>query len=201
MSNQCYLCAIELFQSGICSKCQKNPPIFRRCIAPLSYQQPLNKSIVKIKKDAYAPELNQLSWLLADKVCESYKSEEIPEVLIPMPLHWLKIVRRGFNQSQLIANTLATKLPNSKVHNGICYRKKYRTDQHLRTRQQRWHSMVGAFSVRHNSLLKNSRVALIDDVITTGASATAAATCLLQEGAKSVDVWCIARTGWHNTAS
>ena len=167
----------------------------------MSYQYPLNKSIVRIKQDAYAPELKQLSWLLADRVSETYKSEDIPEILIPMPLHWLKVFQRGFNQSHLIANILATKLPNSRVRHDICYRKKYRTDQHLQTRQQRWHSMVDTFSVPHQTQIKGSRVALIDDVITTGATATAVTKCLLKKGIISVDLWCIARTGWHNIPS
>ena len=175
--------------------------MFRRCIAPLSYQYPLNASIVKLKKDAFAPEIKELSWLLADKVLETYKAKSIPGILIPMPLHWLKVVQRGFNQSHLIADILATRIPRCNVRNDICYRKKHRTDQHLSSKKQRWQLLANSFAVRHQSQIKGRRVALIDDVVTTGASATAVTNCLLSMGVKSVDIWCIARTGWHNTPS
>ena len=55
--------------------------------------------------------------------------------------------------------------------------------------------MVGAFDVRRN--IQGQAVALVDDVMTTGATAKAATLSLLEAGAKSVDIWCIARTGWH----
>ncbi len=55
--------------------------------------------------------------------------------------------------------------------------------------------MVGAFDVRRN--IQGQAVALVDDVMTTGATAKAASLSLLEAGAKSVDIWCIARTGWH----
>ena len=201
LQNQCPCCALPLIFSGICPQCQKKPPAYRRCIAAFSYQYPINKSIVHIKSNAYAPELKQLSLRLADIILQSYNMEPIPEVLIPMPLHWLKQLRRGFNQSQLIANLVAGKIPNCTIRNDICSRKSYRIDQHLQTRQQRWRSIADSFSVRDQSEIKGSRVALIDDVVTTGATVTAATKKLLEIGIKSVDIWCIARTGWHYNAS
>lgn len=138
---------------------------------------------------------------MADKVLKTYKDKPIPEILIPMPLHWLKAVQRGFNQSHLIADIVATKITHCSVHTDICYRKKFRTDQHLRSKKQRWQLIADAFSVRYKSKLRGCRVALIDDVVTTGASATAVTHCLLEAGIKSVDVWCIARTGWHNAST
>ena len=64
-----------------------------------------------------------------------------------------------------------------------------------------WQLLANSFAVRHQSQIKGRRIALIDDVVTTGASATAVTNCLLSMGVKSVDIWCIARTGWHNTPS
>lgn len=201
LQNQCLCCALPLIRSGICPQCQKKPPIYRRCIAAFSYQYPINKSIVHIKSNAYAPELKQLSLRLADVILQSYNMEPIPKVLIPMPLHWLKQLRRGFNQSQLIASLVASKIPNCTIRNDICNRKSYRIDQHLQTRQQRWRSIADSFSVRDQSEIKGSRVVLIDDVVTTGATVTAATKKLLEIGIKSVDIWCIARTGWNYNAS
>lgn len=201
LGTHCQRCAKPLHYSTICPECQKKPPNFRRCIAAFNYQQPINKAIVRIKNDAHSPELKQLSLLLADRVLKNYEVDRIPKILIPMPLHWLTLFRRGFNQSHLIANILAAKLPNCAVRNDICSRKNYGTAQHLRTRQQRWRFMTNAFTAQYKPSVKDLRVALIDDVVTTGASATAATHSLLKVGIKSVDLWCIARTGWHNKPS
>ena len=118
-----------------------------------------------------------------------------------MPLHYLKLARRGFNQSHLVASLIKSKLPNTSLRNDICARNHYGKPQHLQTRKQRWRSMSGAFSALVEPTLKGSRVALIDDVVTTGSTATAATASLLKAGVKSVDLWCIARTGWHNRSS
>jgi ComF family protein len=122
-------------------------------------------------------------------------------MLIPMPLHWLKLLRRGFNQSQLIAATVQSKLPNTSVRTDLCSRLHYGRAQHLQSKLQRQRSMSNTFVCRPSVDLVGARVALVDDVVTTGATATAATRSLLEAGVKSVDLWCIARTGWHNSAS
>ena len=192
---------MPLIDSGICPECQKQPPNFRCCIAPLRYQNPVNAAVVKIKRDALAPELKQLSWLLTETIVQHYRGLNLPTMLIPMPLHWLKLLRRGFNQSQLIAATVQSKLPNTSVRTDLCSRLHYGRAQHLQSKLQRQRSMSNTFVCRPSVDLVGARVALVDDVVTTGATATAATRSLLEAGVKSVDLWCIARTGWHNSAS
>jgi predicted amidophosphoribosyltransferase len=57
------------------------------------------------------------------------------------------------------------------------------------------------FSIVHPSVIQGKSLVLIDDVVTTGSTATAATASLLNAGAKSVDLWCIAKTSWHNDSS
>ena len=184
----------------ICSECQQRPPTFRRCIAPLQYQPPISRLIKPIKTDINAPEFMQLSRYLADAVNDAYQANNIPHVLIPMPLHWRTLVRRGFNQSNIIARQLSAILANSSVAANILYRRRYSKPQHLQAKRDRLRSMVNAFAVKQKHAVRGVKLALIDDVVTTGATAQSAATCLLEAGAESVDIWCIARTGWHNNA-
>jgi ComF family protein len=200
LETQCAHCAEPLICDGICPKCQKKPPEFRRCIALFNYRQPINLSITKIKRDPHSPELKQLSYLLADLLLVNYKDIAMPTILIPMPLHHLKLMHRGFNQSHAIASLIKHRLPNTDLRNDICVRNHYGKPQHLQTKKQRWKSISGAFSARSDHSIQGRRLALIDDVVTTGATATAATQSLLNAGAKSVDIWCIARTGWHNRA-
>ncbi|MGB2054212.1 MAG: ComF family protein [Porticoccaceae bacterium] len=198
LNNQCQHCAIPLAGNIICPECQQRPPIFRRCIAPLQYQQPINRLIKPLKTDINAPEFRQLSRYLANTVRDTYKSGNTPQVLVPMPLHWRTLARRGYNQSYIIAKQLCAILGQSAVASNSLYRHRYSKPQHLQTKRDRLRSMVNAFGVRHSHAIKGIKLALIDDVVTTGATAQSAAACLVNAGALSVDIWCIARTGWHN---
>jgi len=67
--------------------------------------------------------------------------------------------------------------------------------------KDRLRNMADAFEVKNSSPVAGMRLALIDDVVTTGATARAATSSLLKAGAQSVDIWCIARTGWHIEAA
>ena len=201
LDQQCIRCAQPLIYSSICPNCQKNPPNFRRCVALFDYQPPICASIMCIKRNPHAPELKQLSLLLADLLNTAYKDTTLPSIVIPMPLHPIKLARRGFNQSYLIARFIKSKLSNLEILDNRCIRTYYGKPQHSKTQKQRWRSMSGAFTMQGDSTINNQNVALIDDVVTTGATATAATESLLKAGVKSVDLWCIARTGWHNDSS
>ncbi|MDB2479744.1 hypothetical protein N9X17_00440 [Porticoccaceae bacterium] len=73
--------------------------------------------IRRIKVDAYAPQLRQLSELLAETIRAAYGPDQRPDIMIPVPLHWSRQLRRGFNQSQGIAQILSSKLGGSSIHN------------------------------------------------------------------------------------
>lgn len=196
LDTSCSQCAIPLASNTLCGDCLKRPPAFRRCIAGFEYQQPVNTMIKRIKTDPHAPELKQLSDLLAETILASYGPNELPDIMIPVPLHWTKQLRRGFNQSEGISHLLGNKLPGSKIHGHYLTRTTLGPAQHLQGRKQRLEGMVGAFKMRGNQNIKGRSVALVDDVVTTGATANGAAKILLAAGATSVDIWCIARTGW-----
>lgn len=200
LTNQCSGCGTPML-NGItspdisCSECQRKPPPFARCIAALHYMSPVDRLITRIKSDPHAPELQELSSLLLASIYARYDTNSIPTTIIPVPLHWRKLAYRGFNQSYNIAKYLNQQLPNTQLCSDVCYRIHHGKAQHLVGKQQRLRSMIGAFDARRK--IPGQTVALVDDVITTGATAKAATLSLLEAGAKSVDIWCIARTGWH----
>ena len=104
--------------------------------------------IGRIKVDAYAPQLRQLSELLAETIRAAYGPDQRPDIMIPVPLHWSRQLRRGFNQSQGIAQILSSKLGGSSIHNHCLRRSGYRRPQHLQGKRQRLRSMNNAFEVR-----------------------------------------------------
>ena len=200
LTSQCQRCATPLADTAICPECQQRPPNYRRCIAPLQYQYPVNKLIKPLKTDSNAPEFIQLSRYLTNAVNDHYGHNDRPKVLLPVPLHWRTLIRRGYNQSYIIAKQLSAMLEQTSIANNILYRRRYSQPQHLQTKQDRTRSMLHVFDTKHRYSIKGRKLALIDDVVTTGATAQNAALCLLKAGAESVDIWCIARTGWHNRA-
>lgn len=119
----------------------------------------------------------------------------MPTNIIFVPLYWQKLAYRGFNQSYNISKFLNQQLPNTQLCSNVCYRICQGKAQHLVGKEQRMRSMIGVFDVHMN--IQEQALALVDDVMTTGATAKAAALSLLEAGAKSVDISCIARTGWY----
>jgi len=114
------------------------------------------------------------------------------DLLVPIPLHWRKRWQRAFNQSERLAKILneATAVP---VHAGLIKRVQPTPTQTRLTRAQRAENVKGAFAYRGPERLKGERVALIDDVLTTGATGSSCAKVLMENGAGVVDVWTVAR--------
>jgi len=197
----CVRCSEPLPHSGTCPNCQKNPPYFSRCIALCDYQYPISTALKNIKQTLHAPETKKLSALLAKRLKRAYRAHTLPSIVIPIPVHPLKILGRGFNQSALIAHHLCSELSMTHLHQNICYRTQMGKPQKSQNRAQRLKLLSHTFAVRNSDLIQGKSLAIVDDITTTGATANAVSKCLKHAGAKSVDLWCIAKTSWHNHSS
>ncbi|MDC3261842.1 double zinc ribbon domain-containing protein, partial [bacterium] len=109
LTSSCNQCATPMHSQGTCGNCQRKPPPFRRCISAFHYQPPIDRLVKRLKRDINSPELIQLSGFLADLISASYGTN-IPLLVIPLPLHWTRLARRGFNQSHSIAAQLQQRL-------------------------------------------------------------------------------------------
>jgi ComF family protein len=113
------------------------------------------------------------------------------DFIVPVPLHWRRRWRRGFNQAELLARGIAK-------HRGIplvsaLRRGKATVDQAALTSAGRRRNVVGAFQPRKGIEIQGKRILLIDDVFTTGATASACALALKRAGAASVSLLTLAR--------
>ncbi len=115
-----------------------------------------------------------------------------PDTIIAIPLHWRRYWQRGFNQSELLANSLSRQLKIPLVK--ALTRCRSTTMQQSLNAEQRQRNLHNAFAVTKPELIQGRRIALVDDVMTTGATATEVARTLLSAGAGEVHIWVLART-------
>jgi ComF family protein len=183
----CARCAVALEQPGVCGECLRRTPSFDGACAIFEYRFPVDRLIHRFK---FAADLAVGRWLsvqLADRMLE----EPRPDLIVAPPLTPERLRRRGFNQAVEIAKVMATRL---RVPCAIAGLEKVRetAPQPGLGRRQRRANLRRAFRCRLR--LSGEHVALIDDVMTTGATADALARVLKAAGAGRVSVWAVART-------
>lgn len=183
----CAICALPTPQGEICGHCLKNPPEFSRTLAVFGYRFPVDKLIQLMK---YREQL-ALSRAFADKLIR--RVDSVPDCLIAMPLHPSKLRSRGFNQAQLIAAPIARALDIQLFYS--CQRLRDTPSQTSLPWRERSKNMHGAFACTADFTGKH--VALLDDVLTTGASLNALAQAVNKRGAAQISAWVIARTLTH----
>ncbi len=183
----CPHCAFPTLDGGICGQCVKRKPVFDNTIAAFLYQGALTQLIPAAKFGKRWTLLPALADLLLQKV----EASKRPDCLVPLPLHAQRLKERGFNQALELAMPLARQL-KIPLNNDLLLRTKDTEHQARLSEKARHQNMRGAFSVTRR--LDGIHIALIDDVLTTGASLDAAAQALKQAGAKQVDAWVLART-------
>ncbi|MBN1309001.1 MAG: ComF family protein [Chitinispirillaceae bacterium] len=114
---------------------------------------------------------------------------------VPVPLHWLRLRRRGYNQAEWFARGLVGDAARPQVHCGILRRMRRTKTQTRLDKSERRRNVAGAFLLTPEGaeVVKGKRVVLVDDVITTGATVAAAAAALLAGGCSGVTVVSFAR--------
>lgn len=129
---------------------------------------------------------------LAEFLAAAYPRDQRFQALVPMPLHWRRYWSRGFNQSELLARELGRRLGIPVVR--AVRRKRATAPQAGLTNSRRRQNVAGAFAARPEAV-RHARFLLIDDVLTTGATAGACARALKRAGAGYVAVLTLARAG------
>lgn len=132
-----------------------------------------------------------LGELLAEKIQQDwYREKSLPDVIIPIPLHKKRLRERGFNQALEIARFTAKKL-HLPIDASSSLRTKPTLAQTTLSAKERQKNLRGAFLIKEN--FRYQKVAVIDDVITTGHTMMAFCQALKNQGAAQIDVWCCAR--------
>ncbi|MFO8071116.1 MAG: phosphoribosyltransferase family protein [Polyangia bacterium] len=191
-SPRCPRCAAPFDGAGpdhLCARCLDDPPSFERVHSRLLYGGALAEAISRMKYGRASWLARQLSPLLPDAGLETGLSA----LVVPIPLHPARLRRRGFNQAALLAAALA-KGPGRRLETGSLARLRDDPPQAARDLTARLRVPDDAFGVRRPRRIAGRRVLLVDDVVTTTATARAAAKALKRAGAAEVEVLCLART-------
>ncbi len=182
---RCPSCALPTPLGETCGGCLKHPPAFDATRAVFQYGYPLDALLQHYK---YGQDL-QLAGFLAEQLTSQIDTR--PDLVIPMPLHPRRLKERGYNQAGEIAKRLAKQL-DLPVTLTACTRAKDAPPQASLPLKERRKNIRGAFECRAD--LSSKRIALVDDVMTTGASLSELAKVVKKAGAVEVGAWVVART-------
>src|SRR5690554_3591834 len=182
----CQHCAIPLSQDGICGQCLQQPPPQHLSFALFRYESPINHCIAAFK---FHQQL-VFTQLFANQIAKQQRQrqDQLPQLLIPIPLHPSRLKERGYNQSAQLADALSRQL-SIPVNKRNLLRQRNTPPQSGLRGKQRKHNLKQAFAM--HKPLPYTHVALIDDVYTTGHTAAEASRCLQQNGIEQVEVWTI----------
>ncbi len=191
---RCERCAIELpAGTGLCGACLTDPPPFERALAGVDYAHPWDGLVTQFKFHSAL----DLAPALAQRLLDTFRrgSDPAPALLLPIPLSAERLRERGYNQAWELTRRLASAL-NCRADANLLLRVKNTPHQLALAPDQRAGNVRGAFAVepRRRAELAGVTITLVDDVMTTGATASEAARVLLQAGAAQVQVWVVART-------
>ena len=194
----CLHCALPLIKNeAYCSQCMHHTDAFTQIYALDDYIKPYPALIKNLKYNKQLLNAQLLAQLLSLSIQQNIPAEQISQVdfLIPVPLHPKRLRQRGFNQAQLLADVLAKNL-SIPILNQAVQRIKNTCAQEGLNKQKRKKNLKGAFTLQkeQQASLKDAYVVIIDDVVSTGATANSLCTILLQGGARRVDIWAICRT-------
>jgi len=187
----CARCGLPLpaAQVPACGACLAHPPRFAACVPAFAYAYPVRELLLRFKQGGDLAAGRVLGALLARRVAPLAAMQPAGTVLVPMPLHPGRLAARGFNQAAWIARVLAHDCGLELAPWAARRHRLGREQKHLSAAERRI-NLRGAFSAR---ACRGRHAIVVDDVLTTGASADALAGALLEAGAADVSVWCVAR--------
>ena len=193
----CEKCGIPIRQTGLCEKCQLNPPAYRLMRSWAVFDSPVQNALHTLK---YRRNITGFGDALAFQMAEFVRSLHWKfDLVIPVPLARNRLKERGYNQVALVARPLAYELELEYAPNAIQKVRETRSQVGLNVSQRR-ENVTNAYQASP-SLVNRKSVLLMDDVATTGSTISACTAALNSAGAHEVYALTIARALSHHDLS
>ena len=186
-ASRCQRCALPLADNTCCGRCQCHPPAYDALHVCWVFCEPLRGLLHAFKFGKRLSMASMLGHLLAD---HNPPSSHTVDLIIPVPLSEQRLAERGFNQSYELARSLPGIMTGT-ISPEICWRKCNTIAQTRLRLRQRLRNMREVFGVK--ARLDGLSVAIVDDVVTTGATLDSLAQTLKKQGAKRVEAWALSR--------
>ena len=188
LPGECQGCGAVSDGAAVCGRCFVVPQAFDGCVAGCTYAYPVNQMIKKLKYRARLDLVRPLCRPLIERI--ELECGALPDCLVPTPLHSSRLRARGFNQAREIALLLAQTfiLP---IEDRLVRRQKDTLQQYKLSPERRAKNVRNAFSIIKS--IRYNSVAIVDDVLTSGATANELARVLKRNGVERVQVWCLAQ--------
>lgn len=170
-----------------CGRCLRRPPPWDAAVSALAWHFPVDRLVGRLKYGGAVPYARLLGEALALAV-----ADRAADVILPVPLHPARQAQRGFNQATELARPVGRRL-GVPLDPGLCRRTRPTDPQAGLPARARRRNVRGAFTVHGD--VSGLAVAVVDDVLTTGATVSELAKALAAAGAVRVEVWTAARAG------
>jgi len=197
LENACKQCGLPLDAAdeidSVCGQCLQSPTAVDYTVCLYHYLAPVDHLITELKykqKLTYADILGQL--LLSRIQHLQLPQDELPDYILPVPLHNARLVKRGFNQSLEVAR-LSSKYLDIPIDITLARRIKMTLTQTDLDAVQRKRNVRECFKISLKESKSHDHVVIIDDVVTTGSTVNELARVLKRSGVKKVGVWSISR--------
>ncbi len=176
----CPVCGRATVHSVTCIECKDKPPRFKRAVSAFLYEGSAVDLIKKFKSGA-----GYLKEFFADRIFLKLKNFPTFDCIVCVPMTRRAKKKRDYNQSELLGKAVAARTGLPFIKNAIAKIKKT-GEQKFLTRKERSKNLAGCFAVIKKEEVKGKRVLVVDDVLTTGATADEITKILLKSGAETV---------------
>jgi ComF family protein len=182
--------SFEVSRDALCGKCIASPPKYDAARHLFKYEYLSKKLIFALKYN----DQTYLAKIFAELLFKKYNTEIIKyDLIVPVPMHWLKRIFRMYNQASLLAIEIS-KCSNIQIKHDILIKNKWTKAQSSLRREARQNNLRGSIQVDNANFLKGKNIILVDDVLTTGATVRECCNQLRKNGAKNILVLTVAAT-------
>lgn len=194
IKNSCIRCGTAMPESVLdCGRCITNHNQLNQSLIACPYISPLDRWIPELKDQRNFRSAPALQQLVSERLCSAAPLDI--DLVLPMPIHWTRRCRRGYNQCETLAKPLAKKF-NLILRCDILKRSRRVHSQRGLNISERSRNQKESFYISKKSAecLKGRKILLVEDIVTTGATVAEATKTLQAAGAKSVTLVAVART-------